>query len=196
MPDFVLVRANGAPLYPFVNPVDDALMGITHVLRGEDLLPSTPRQLALYAALTDIGVATGTPRFGHLPYVTGEGNKKLSKRDPQSNLDVYRERGFLPEGFANYLALLGWSIAEDRDIFSMAEMVEAFDVTRVQRQPCPLRPEEGRGDQRRRTCGPCRSRSSRRASSRTWPRPGWSATRRPPSSSGSSRPSPRWPRSG
>jgi glutamyl-tRNA synthetase len=135
VPDFVLVRANGVPLYPFVNPVDDALMGITDVLRGEDLLPSTPRQLALYAALTDIGVASGTPRFGHLPYVTGEGNKKLSKRDPQSNLDVYRERGFLPEGLANYLALLGWSIAEDRDIFSMKEMVEAFDVTRVSANP-------------------------------------------------------------
>jgi glutamyl-tRNA synthetase len=135
VPDFVLVRANGAPLYPFVNPVDDALMQITDVLRGEDLLPSTPRQLALYAALTDIGVAQGTPRFGHLPYVTGEGNKKLSKRDPQSNLDIYIERGFLPEGFANYLALLGWSIAEDRDIFSMAEMVAAFDVRRVSANP-------------------------------------------------------------
>jgi glutamyl-tRNA synthetase len=135
VPDFVLVRANGAPLYPFVNPVDDALMGITDVLRGEDLLPSTPRQLALYAALTDIGVASGTPRFGHLPYVTGEGTKKLSKRDPQANFDIYRERGFLPEGLGNYLALLGWSIAEDRDIFSMAEMVEAFDVTRVSANP-------------------------------------------------------------
>jgi glutamyl-tRNA synthetase len=118
-----------------VNPVDDALMQVTDVLRGEDLLPSTPRQLALYAALTDIGVATGTPRFGHLPLVTGEGTRKLSKRDPQSNFDTYRERGFLPDGLANYLALLGWSIAEDRDIFSMAEMVEAFDVTRVSANP-------------------------------------------------------------
>jgi glutamyl-tRNA synthetase len=135
VPDFVLVRGNGVPLYPFVNPVDDALMGITDVLRGEDLLPSTPRQLALYAALTDIGIASGTPRFGHLPFVTGEGNKKLSKRDPQSNLDVYRDRGFLPEGLANYLALLGWSIAEDRDIFSTAELVEAFDVSRVSANP-------------------------------------------------------------
>ena len=135
VPDFVVVRANGAPLYPFVNPVDDALMGITDVLRGEDLLPSTPRQLALYAALQDVGVASATPRFGHLPYVTGEGNKKLSKRDPTSNVDVYRERGFLPEGFANYLALLGWSIAEDRDVFSMAEMAQAFDVTRVSANP-------------------------------------------------------------
>ena len=135
VPDFVIVRANGVPLYPFVNPVDDALMGITDVLRGEDLLPSTPRQLALYGALTDIGVASGAPRFGHLPYVTGEGNKKLSKRDPQSNVDVYRERGFVPEGFANYLALLGWAIAEDRDVFSMREMVEAFDITRVSANP-------------------------------------------------------------
>jgi glutamyl-tRNA synthetase len=135
VPDPVLVRATGVPLYPFVNPVDDALMGVTDVLRGEDLLPSTPRQIALYEALTDIGVAAGTPRFGHLPLVNGEGNRKLSKRDPQSNFDVYRERGFLPEGLVNYLALLGWSIADDRDVFSPAEMVEAFDVTRVSANP-------------------------------------------------------------
>jgi glutamyl-tRNA synthetase len=135
VPDFVLLRGNGAPLYPFTNPVDDALMGVTDVLRGEDLLPSTPRQIALYGALTDVGVAQGTPRFGHLPLVFGEGNKKLSKRDPQSDFDVYRERGFLPEGLVNYLALLGWAIADDRDVFSPAEMVEAFDVTRVSANP-------------------------------------------------------------
>jgi glutamyl-tRNA synthetase len=135
VPDFVLLRGNGVPLYPFTNPVDDALMGVTDVLRGEDLLPSTPRQIALYRALTDVGVATGAPRFGHLPLVFGEGNKKLSKRDPQSNFDVYRERGFLPEGLINYLALLGWAIADDRDVFSPAEMVEAFDVTRVSANP-------------------------------------------------------------
>jgi len=135
VPDFVIVRANGIPLYPFVNPVDDALMEITDVLRGEDLLPSTPRQLALYEALSAIGVGTGPPRFGHLPLVTGEGSKKMSKRDPQSSLDVYRERGFLPEGLLNYLALLGWSIADDRDIFSMAEMAAAFDVAKVSPNP-------------------------------------------------------------
>lgn len=134
-PDPVLVRTNGDPLYPFVNPVDDALMGITHVLRGEDLLPSTPRQIALYRALTRIGVTTFTPRFGHLPYVMGEGNKKLSKRDPQSNLFLYRDRGFLPEGLLNYLALLGWSIADDRDIFSVAELVEAFELEKVSLNP-------------------------------------------------------------
>jgi glutamyl-tRNA synthetase len=87
VPDFVMVRANGEPLYTLVNPVDDALMRITHVLRGEDLLSSTPRQLALYDALAAIGVSDGTtPRFGHLPYVMGEGNRKLSKRDPESSL--------------------------------------------------------------------------------------------------------------
>ncbi|ROP40616.1 glutamate--tRNA ligase [Saccharothrix texasensis] len=134
-PDPVLLRANGDPLYPFVNPVDDALMGITHVLRGEDLLPSTPRQIALYRALTRIGVTTFTPRFGHLPYVMGEGNKKLSKRDPQSNLFLYRDRGFLPEGLLNYLALLGWSIADDRDIFTVTELVEAFELDKVSLNP-------------------------------------------------------------
>ncbi|MET9316439.1 glutamate--tRNA ligase [Kribbella sp. NPDC003505] len=130
--DYVLVRANGYPLYPLVNPVDDALMEITHILRGEDLLSSTPRQIALYEALAEIGVGSGRiPRFGHLPMVMGEGNKRLSKRDKGSGLTEYVERGFLPEGLLNYLALLGWSIAEDRDVFTMAEMVEAFDIRKV-----------------------------------------------------------------
>jgi glutamyl-tRNA synthetase len=136
VPDFVLVRGNGHPLYTLVNPVDDALMEITHVLRGEDLLSSTPRQVAFYDALAEIGVGNGTlPKFGHLPYVMGQGNRKLSKRDPESNLLAYRDRGFLPEGLLNYLALLGWAIAEDRDIFSMEEMVAAFDIKRVNPNP-------------------------------------------------------------
>ncbi|GAA5160711.1 MULTISPECIES: glutamate--tRNA ligase [Amycolatopsis] len=135
VPDPVLVRANGDPLYTLTNPVDDALMRITHVLRGEDLLPSTPRQLALYDALRRIGVTDFTPEFGHLPYVMGEGNKKLSKRDPQSNLFNYRDRGFIPEGLLNYLALLGWSIADDRDVFSVQELVEAFDIAKVSANP-------------------------------------------------------------
>ncbi|MDT0269381.1 glutamate--tRNA ligase [Streptomyces sp. DSM 44915] len=134
--DYGIVRANGAPLYTLVNPVDDALMGITHVLRGEDLLSSTPRQIALYRALADIGVGPGlVPAFGHLPYVMGEGNKKLSKRDPQSSLNLYREAGFLPEGLLNYLALLGWSLAEDRDVFGLDELVAAFDIGAVNANP-------------------------------------------------------------
>ncbi|MFJ3215384.1 glutamate--tRNA ligase [Kitasatospora sp. NPDC086801] len=136
VPDYGIVRANGAPLYTLVNPVDDALMGITHVLRGEDLLSSTPRQIALYAALAEIGVGDGaTPRFGHLPYVMGEGNKKLSKRDPQASLNLYRERGFIPEGLLNYLSLLGWSLADDRDLFGIDEMVAAFDIAKVNANP-------------------------------------------------------------
>ncbi|QAY73712.1 glutamate--tRNA ligase [Agromyces protaetiae] len=133
--DYVLVRPNGAPLYTLVNPVDDALMGITHVLRGEDLLSSTPRQIALYHALIDIGVTTFVPRFGHLPYVMGEGNKKLSKRDPESNLFHHRDRGFIPEGLLNYLALLGWGFSADRDVFSRDELVAAFDVVNVNPNP-------------------------------------------------------------
>ena len=136
VPDYVIVRANGDPLYTLVNPVDDALMRITHVLRGEDLLSSTPRQLAMYAALADIGVGDGTtPRFGHLPYVMGEGNKKLSKRDPESALLMYREEGYLPEALLNYLALLGWSMGEDREFFSMPEMAEVFEISRVSPNP-------------------------------------------------------------
>jgi len=135
-PDFVLVRAGGVPLYPFVNPVDDALMGITHVIRGEDLMPSTARQLALYGALVDAGITTFIPRFAHMPLVLGEeGNKKLSKRDPKADLFLQREKGFVHEGLLNYLALLGWSIAPDRDVFSLEELVAAFDIVDVNPNP-------------------------------------------------------------
>ncbi|WP_458041791.1 MULTISPECIES: glutamate--tRNA ligase [Bacteria] len=134
-PDFVIVRAGGIPLYTFVNPVDDALMGITHVLRGEDLMPSTARQLSLYRALIDAGVTTFIPRFGHMPLVLGDGNKKLSKRDPRADLFLQREKGFIPEGLLNYLSLLGWSLSHDRDIFSLDEFVAAFDIVNVNPNP-------------------------------------------------------------
>ncbi|MEU6126485.1 glutamate--tRNA ligase [Streptomyces sp. NPDC047123] len=133
--DYGIVRANGAPLYTLVNPVDDALMEITHVLRGEDLLSSTPRQIGLYKALIELGIAQRIPEFGHLPYVMGEGNKKLSKRDPQASLNLYRERGFLPEGLLNYLSLLGWSFSADQDVFTIPEMVEKFDLADVNSNP-------------------------------------------------------------
>ena len=131
VPDYVIVRANGQPLYTLTNPVDDALMRITHVLRGEDLLSSTPRQVVLWRALVDLGLAEHEPVYGHLPYVMGEGNRKLSKRDPESNLFLLREWGFVKEGLLNYLALLGWGIAPDHDIFTVEEMVAAFDVQDV-----------------------------------------------------------------
>lgn len=135
VPDYGIVRANGAPLYTLVNPVDDALMEITHVLRGEDLLSSTPRQIALYKALIELGIAKTIPAFGHLPYVMGEGNKKLSKRDPQASLNLYRERGFLPEGLLNYLSLLGWSFSADQDVFTIPEMIAKFDIADVNANP-------------------------------------------------------------
>jgi glutamyl-tRNA synthetase len=135
VPDFALTRASGDPLYTLTNPVDDALMKISHVLRGEDLLPSTPRQIALYQALIRIGIADRVPQFAHLPTVLGEGTRKLSKRDPQSNLFAHRDRGFIPEGLLNYLALLGWAIGGDRDVFSLDEMVAAFDVVDVNANP-------------------------------------------------------------
>ncbi|WP_417564525.1 glutamate--tRNA ligase [Microbacterium sp.] len=135
-PDFVLVRAGGKALYPFTNPVDDALMGITHVIRGEDIMPSTARQLALYDALIKAGVTTFVPRFGHMPLVLGEtGNKKLSKRDPKADLFLQREKGFIHEGLLNYLALLGWSIAPDRDVFTLEEFTAAFDIADVNPNP-------------------------------------------------------------
>lgn len=135
-PDFVVVRAGGQPLYTFTNPVDDALMGVTHVIRGEDLMPSTARQLALYTALIEAGVSPFVPRFGHMPLVLGEtGNKKLSKRDPKADLFLQREKGFIHEGLLNYLALLGWSIAADRDVFSLDEFTAAFDIVNVNPNP-------------------------------------------------------------
>ena len=142
--DFVLVRPNGSPLYTLTNPVDDALMGITHVLRGEDLLSSTPRQIALHLALIDVGLATHIPRFAHLPLVLGEGSRKLSKRDLESNLFHHRDRGFVPEGLVNYLALLGWSIGPDRDVFDRAEFVAAFDIADV--NPNPARFDQKKAD--------------------------------------------------
>ncbi|ABY22801.1 glutamyl-tRNA synthetase [Renibacterium salmoninarum ATCC 33209] len=135
VPDFAVVRPNGAPLYTLTNPVDDALMGITHVLRGEDILSSTPRQIALYRALHAVGVADYLPEFGHLPYVMGQGNKKLSKRDPESSLFLLLEWGFIKEGLLNYLALLGWSLSADEDIFTVEELVKAFDVHDVLGNP-------------------------------------------------------------
>lgn len=136
VPDYVIVRSNGEPLYTLVNPLDDSLMNITHVLRGEDLLPSTPRQIVLYDALQQIGVGSGrTPAFGHLPTVLGERNQRLSKRDRGSGLAEYQQKGYLPEALLNYLALLGWAIADDRDVFTIAEMVETFDIRRVNANP-------------------------------------------------------------
>jgi len=133
VPDFVLARADGSPLYTLAVAVDDVLMKLTHILRGEDLLSSTPRQLAVYRAM---GVQGGElPRFAHLPYVLGPDGQKLSKRNGVVSIAWYRHEGFLPEAMCNYLALLGWSPGDDREEFSLAEMAAEFDLRRVNRNP-------------------------------------------------------------
>jgi glutamyl-tRNA synthetase len=129
VPDFVLARADGAPLYTLAVAVDDVLMKITHVVRGEDLLSSTPRQIAVYRAM---GVTEDRfPVFAHLPYVLGPNGQKLSKRNGVVSITWYREHGFLPEAICNYLALLGWSPGENRESFTMAEMAAEFDLAKV-----------------------------------------------------------------
>jgi glutamyl-tRNA synthetase len=129
VPDFVLARADGAPLYTLAVAVDDVLMEITHVVRGEDLLSSTPRQIAVYHAM---GVPEDRiPVFAHLPYVLGPDGQRLSKRNGVVSINWYREQGFLPEALCNYLALLGWSPGENREEFTLAEMAAEFDLARV-----------------------------------------------------------------
>jgi glutamyl-tRNA synthetase len=133
VPDFVLARADGAPLYTLAVAVDDVLMKISHVVRGEDLLSSTPRQIAVYRAM---GVPQAQfPVFAHLPYVLAKDGQRLSKRNGVVSVNWYREKGFLPEAVCNYLALLGWSPGENRESFTMAEVAAEFDLARVNRNP-------------------------------------------------------------
>ena len=133
VPDFVLVRNDGSPLYTLAVAVDDVLMNVTHVLRGEDLLSSTPRQLRVYDAM---GVKpTEYPLFAHLPFVMGQDNAKLSKRNGETSIAWYRDAGYLPEAICNYLALLGWSPGEDRENVTMKELTELFTVERVHSSP-------------------------------------------------------------
>ena len=133
VPDFVLVRGDGSPLYTLAVAVDDVLMKITHVLRGEDLLSSTPRQIRVYQAM---GVnESDYPIFAHLPFVMGQDNAKLSKRNGEVSIAWYREQGYLPEAICNYLALLGWSPGDDRENISMKELTELFTVEKVHSSP-------------------------------------------------------------
>lgn len=133
VPDFVLMRADGSPLYTLAVAVDDVLMNVTHVLRGEDLLSSTPRQIQVYKAM---GLTPEQyPTFAHLPFVMGQDNAKLSKRNGEVSIAWYREQGFLPEAICNYLALLGWSPGDDREDITMKELVELFEVHDVHSSP-------------------------------------------------------------
>src|SRR5262249_1985443 len=128
-PDFVLARAEGRPLYTLAVAIDDVLMQITHVVRGEDLLSSTPRQIAVYRAM---GVPEDQfPVFAHLPYVLGPDGQRLSTRNGAVSNNGSREHGLLPEALCNSLALLGWSPGENREEFTLAEMAAEFDLARV-----------------------------------------------------------------
>ncbi len=133
VPDFVLQRANGSPLYTLAVAVDDVLMKMTHIVRGDDLLSSTPRQLAVYRAM---GVPESEfPVFAHLPFVLGLKGEKLGKRYGAASISYYRDEGFLPEALCNYLALLGWSPGDNRESFTLAEMAAEFDLARVNKNP-------------------------------------------------------------
>jgi glutamyl-tRNA synthetase len=136
IPDFVIVRTSGAPVFYLANAVDDADTGITHVIRGEDLTDTTHRMLALRDAL---GIP-GRPTFAHLPLLVGADRAKLSKRHGAISLEDFAARGYLPEALANYLGLLGFSLpagddGASREIVSLAELAAAFDLTRVAPSP-------------------------------------------------------------
>ncbi|HEY7331533.1 MAG TPA: glutamate--tRNA ligase [Candidatus Limnocylindria bacterium] len=124
--DFVIVRANGVPLYHFVVVVDDEEMGITHVIRGEDHLSNTPKHIALIRAL-----GYREPRFGHIPLILNPDRSKMSKRKSQTAITAYREQGYLPEAMVNFLAFLGWSPGTEEEIFALDELAERFELASV-----------------------------------------------------------------
>jgi glutamyl-tRNA synthetase len=129
--DFVILRSDGTPTYLLAAAVDDVKMEMTHVIRGEDLLSSTPKQLEIMGAM---GV-TDPPAYAHLPLIVGRDRQPLSKRHGSVAVEWFREQGFLPEAMVNYLALLGWSYDEHTTFFTMDELVERFDLSRVSHNP-------------------------------------------------------------
>ncbi len=124
--DFLIVRANGVPLYHFVVVVDDEAMEITHVIRGEDHLSNTPKHIALIRAL-----GYREPRFGHIPLILNADRSKMSKRKSQTSITAYREEGYLPEAFVNFIAFLGWSPGTEEEIFSLDELARRFELSKV-----------------------------------------------------------------
>jgi glutamyl-tRNA synthetase len=126
--DLVIVRADGTPLYHFTVAVDDAAMAISHVIRGEDHLSNTPKHILLFEAL-----GSSVPQFAHLPLILNADRTKMSKRKSQTAVAVYRAEGFIPEAFVNYLSLLGWSTGTEEEVLSMADLIERFDLSTVNR---------------------------------------------------------------
>jgi len=128
--DFVLMRADGSPLFLLAVAVDDMLMGVTHVVRGDDLLTAAPSNIAVIEALGGIA-----PAYAHLPQVVGADRRPLSKRHGSTSVAAFREQGYLPEALVNYLALLGWSAGEDREVLTRDELIASFDLERVSSNP-------------------------------------------------------------
>jgi len=124
--DFVIVRNDGMPLYHFVVVVDDEAMEISHVIRGEDHLSNTPKHIALIRAL-----GYREPVFGHIPLILNADRSKMSKRKSQTSMTAYREEGYLPEAMVNFLAFLGWSPGTEEEIFTLDQLVERFEITKV-----------------------------------------------------------------
>ena len=135
--DFVLVRSDGHPLYHFCVCVDDVDMRITHVLRGDDHLANTPKHVALFRAL-----GAPVPQFAHLGMILGTDRKKLSKRHGAAAVEEWRDVGILPEALVNFLALLGWSPGDDREIMDFAEMEKEFSIDRIGASPSVFDPEK------------------------------------------------------
>ncbi len=134
--DLIILRSNGYPTYNFSVVVDDALMGITHVIRGDDHLTNTPRQIPMFRAL-----GYEVPRFGHLPMIMSSDKARLSKRHGATSILAYKEMGYLPEAMINYLVRLGWSFG-DQEVFSIAELIEKFDFDHVQKSSAVFNPDK------------------------------------------------------
>ncbi len=128
--DMILIKSDGYPTYNFANVVDDHTMGITHVVRGNEYLSSSPKYVRLYEAF-----GWEPPKYVHLPLVTDENHKKLSKRSGHSSFEDLMEQGFVAEAVVNYIALLGWSPEENREIFSLEELIQKFDYHRISKSP-------------------------------------------------------------
>jgi len=127
--DFIISRSDGSPVYNFTNVIDDQSMKITHVVRGEDHISNTPKQILIYKAFN-----WESPIFAHLPMILGEDKKRLSKRHGATGVQSYRDEGFQPEALLNYLALLGWNPGTEEEIMDLEELVSKFDISRVQKK--------------------------------------------------------------
>ena len=135
MEDFVAVKSTGQPLFALANAIDDRDMAITHIIRGEDLLPTTPKQLLMWSALDHVDVEVPLPVFAHLPMLVNEQRKKLSKRRDPVAVESYRDKGYLPDAFVNYLALLGWSPPGDVEIVDRQVLIDEFRLEDVHHAP-------------------------------------------------------------